>query len=425
MLGVLALRSRLRGGFPCKRKVELAQNSAAQHIALGHWEAASQELRLLVRRKLGGVRSQVLYAQVLRGIQRPMEALEVVEEALQSHPNHLDLIHQKGKVLLDLGASQEALSYLFQCVPIIHGEEDHLDLASAFFQEGYIKEAWDQISPFIVQSRNGRLYALAGDCHFRWKQYCRALFYYLKGQYCGWKTHTMVMRIGFCLLHCNKLNEAERYFHRILVHDSSDVLSTLGLGAVLEAKRQYQQALAVYQGGNAWDHCHGIILRQAGLCAIRMKQHQFAEMYLKAAIRHGERSPKSFAFLAYCLECQHKWVDAEKVYFQLIEEHPDHVAGYRGIARLFGVGLSNHIDERTGLAMAHQAVKISPDAISWELLSACEARIGNFIKAHDIQEQLSSYPSDEHSRQRRHRAMRTLRQKTPLDEHLVCQALVA
>ena len=425
VLGLLTLRMWFWGYLPGKLRVEEWQKAASQYIALGQWEAAFHKLRHLHRRRLGGVKTYVLYAQVLRGIQRPDEALSIIEEGLSSSPDHLDLIHQKGKVLLDLGRAPEALDHLSRCHPIFHGEEDHLDYASALYRAGHIEEAWGQIASFVSHSLNGRLFALAADIYYHWKQYNRALRYYFRAQYCGWKTHPMMVRTGFCLFHCGKLDAAERIFHKLLVYDSSDVASTLGLGAVLEAKRLWGQALVVYQGGKCWESCHGKVLRQAGLCALMTKQWRFAELYFKAAIDHGEDSPKTLSYLAYCLECQRQWSAAEKVYKLIIEKHPDHVAGYRGVAWLFGVGLSNTVDAEMGLAMARQAIKRTPDAVSWELLSACEARAGNFTRAHDIQEKLSCYSVDETTRKRRASAMRTLRRGQPLDENLVCSTLVA
>lgn len=425
VLGLLTLRMWLRGCLPTKTRVEAAQRLASQHIALGQWEAAYQKLNRLHELHLGGVKTNVLYAQVLRAIQKPQEALTVVQEALVGHPGQLDLIHQRGKALLELGRFEESLKDLSECRPIFQSEEDYLDYASSLFSSGYIQEAMTEIDPFVASSMNGRLHALAGDIYFSWKQHEKALVNYMRAEHCGWKSHPLLCRCAFCLYYCGRLEAAEQLFHKLLIHDSTDIASTLGLGAVLESSGRYNDALIVYQSGPCWNSCHPIILRQAGISALMVRQYRFAEMYLRAATQAGEATPKTLSYLAYSLECQRKWPEAEAVYKELVENNSDHIAGYRGVAYLYGIGLTRQTEPEVGLAMAREALKRAPDAVSWELLSACEARAGNFMTAHDIQEQLSSFSPDETTRRRRHSAMRTLRKGLPLDENLVCTSLVA
>jgi len=78
-----------------------------------------------------------------------------------------------------------------------------------------------------------------------------------------------------------------------------------------------------------------------------------------------------------------------------------------------------------GISIAKKALELCSDPTSWELLSACEARAGNFNTAHNIQENLSSHNEDKQTRLRRQHAMRTLRKKMPLNEKLVVKSLVA
>lgn len=419
-----ALLRWVRGLFPGKQKVQSAQRLVAQHIALHEWDAAMKTLSPYLEHKVGGAETWILYCQILRGTRQPEEMLKATEEARRHHPGHREVALHRGKALLDLGMSEAALECLSAVEDVMRNEEDHLDLGTALFLQGKIQQAWEQVAPFVTHSRQGRLYALAADCHYHFKQYRAALIYYFMAEHCGWKTHVMQIRMAVSLQASGQNEEAEQIFQALVSLDSSDVEATLGLGAVLQAKGHYHEALSVYQKGKAWDRCDKRILRQAGLSALHTQQYPFAQLYLETALRQGDRAPETLARLAYALECQKKWHEAEKIYLQLIEDHEDQVAGYRGIAYLFGVGLST-LDPEKALAHAHRAVKILPDAISWELLSACEARIGNFSKAHQIQEQLSSQSHDEVTKKRRHKAMRTLRKNMPLDGNLVGNTLVA
>lgn len=344
--------------------------------------------------------------------------LKAADEATRRHPGHWEVALQRGKALLDLGMNEAALQCFQTARDVVRTEEDHLDMGTCLFNLGKIQQAWEEVAPFVTSSRGGRLYALAADCHYHFKQHRAALIYYFMAEHCGWKTHVMQIRMALSLKASGQLEEAREIFQALVTLDSGDVEATLGLGAVLQAKGHYHEALSVYQKGKAWDGCDKRILRQAGYAATHTHQYSFAQLYFETAIRQGDEAPEIFANLAYVLECQKKWHEAEKIYLQLIERHNDNVAGYRGIAYLFGVGLST-LEGSKAIAYAHNAVKILPDAVSWELLSACEARVGNFSKAHQIQEQLSSQSSDEDTKKRRHKAMRTLRKNMPLDSNLV------
>ena len=72
-----------------------------------------------------------------------------------------------------------------------------------------------------------------------------------------------------------------------------------------------------------------------------------------------------------------------------------------------------------------QALEMRADGAAWDLLSACEARAGNYDRAHDIQQKLSSDSPDRDTQQRRQLAMAALRRRQPLNTSHVGRALVA
>jgi tetratricopeptide (TPR) repeat protein len=425
LLGAGAFTAWLRQAHPSKRSVDRLLANCSCLIATRHWEQALTIVRPLCRRQLGGVRARILCSQIYRATHQLHKALEMIELGLKEEPQHLGLLLEQGKILLQLKRPQKALDALGQCVPVLRSCEDHLDLATALFQTGHIDAAWSEIEPLLAKSQTGRAFALAGDILFANKQYSDALMYYFKAKHSGWDSHRIAARLGYAFLGTAQYDEAERRFLTILEKDPTDIASTLGMGACQEIYGNYKDALDIYQDDQVWALGNSLILRQAGYCAVHAGQYAFAELYLDAAIKKGSSCPKALAFLAYSRECQGKWEAAEETYFQLVKNFPDEAAGYRGLAWLFGIGHSHQLTTDSGIAMAEEAIARQPDASSWELLSACEARAGNFNRAHDIQERLSFQEGNGDQKQRRRQAMRALRKGQPLNATLVYHHMVA
>lgn len=425
LLALSALFVWLRVSYPSKQTRSSIHQEVSQAIALGSFEQALKTLKPLIIKNPHDTRTVVLHAQILRGMEEYTAALAVLQETLAKDPKNLKLVQERGRTLLEQGHPDRALEDFNCCSQVMRNEGSALDLATAHFQVGHVEEAWTVLQPYALESSNGRLLALAGDCHFHWQNFELAVGLYQQAQHYGWSNQQTLARTGHGLRSTGNLLEAERYFRSILAYDSSDISATLGLGTCLEARGQFDRALMIYQGGQAWDEGDPRVLRQAGICAVHTKQYPFAELYLTEAVHRGAKSPQALAFLGYCLEAQKKWKQAEQLYLQLTEEYPDHVAGYRALAWLYGVGLSSQLTQEQGLAVAQQALQLLPDAISWELLSACEARAGNFVRAHHIQEHLSQSAQDKDTQNRRRLAMRTLRKNLPLDENHLPRELVA
>jgi tetratricopeptide (TPR) repeat protein len=393
-----------------------------EEIVLKNWASARS---LLAKCTSKEVEWYILSLELLCELKDWENALPLADEALAQHGDQLQLHLKKGHILMALDRPQEAIDHFVRAEPIQQDESDRLAHARALFQCGQFNLAWIGLEPFIQSSRSGPLLALAADCLFAQRRYQQALLYYEKAAEQGIDNHQLMARHGHCLLRVGRLDEAEVLLRSILEVDESHLLATLSLGSCLEDQERYQEALEIYQNQTIWQLNDARILRQSGICAFYLGEYQYAELYLQEATRRGSQPRKSLAFLGYALECQQRWEEAEKVYHQLIQDHPDYVVGYRGLAWLYGVGISQAIDAETGLLYAKRCVEILPDTSSWEVLSACEARAGNFSEAHQIQENLSRNEADRATRQRRLRAMRALRQKLPLNEEFVARTLVA
>ncbi len=398
---------------------------ASEHLSLGQWSAAEKLLKKMYKREPSDEAIATLYVQLLRQTKRWQEAMTAIDGATRRDRASLLLLRERAKILLAIDRPEEALVTFQKCRPILRDEEDFYDLATAFYRTGKIAEAWEVLLPHVHDSRNGQLLALAGDCRFSRGQFDEALRLYEEAGRAEHNNTQVLARRGHCLRRLHRFTEAERCFTEILRKDSRNVSITLSLGACLEARGQFAKALMVYQRGEAWEMGDVRLFRQAGFCAVHTERFDFAELYLRETISRGGTSEQVLAFLAYSLERQAKWEEAQAIYMRLTKRYPKHVAGYRGLAWLFGVGLTVNLNPAIGLQVAQKSLEILSDLSAWEVLSACQARAGNFTEAHDIQEGLSRQEQSRDAQLRRQRAMRALRKGVPLDENLVARALVA
>jgi tetratricopeptide (TPR) repeat protein len=425
LLGLATLREWLLRYKPTQKTIEKVHKTASQKIALGEYESALKDLSSLYKKGARDIETFLLYINILHKTNQTPAAFSMLQEAFALYPKSLNLHLEKGKILLSQENPSEALKALRKAKPILKEEDDFIYYATALLQTDNPHEAWPYLKKLSSNTKNGKVMALLGDSCFRMKNYRKAIFYYKQAQDLQWNNYRITSRLAQSLQCIGKYKEAEGFFLEILHKDPSDIPATLGYGACLEAHGKHEEALDIYQKGEAWDAGTPIILRQAGICATHIMHYDFAEIYLRESIQRGAQTPQALAFLGFCLEKLFRWEEAEEIYLRLVAEFPRHAAGYQALAWLYGVGLSISLDAEHGLSMAYKALKLLPNAISWEVLSACEARAGNFQKAHNIQEQLSSQEQDEDTLRRRRYAMRLLRKKQPLDAHQVDRALVA
>lgn len=425
LLALLLIWRKIDSQPRIKTNLEQIHRVVRQRFAVCDWESARRDLSGLAHLEDADETTLVLYARSLRGCKRYEDAESCLAKLLERNPAHMEAIKEHGKLLLEQGKPQEALQKLNQSVSSIRDEESLIDLSAALFANGDVEAAWKHVEQHALQSSNGRLLSLAADCQFYWKNYTLAIQLYQQAEHYGWSNYRTISRTGQSLCCVGSFLEAENHFRELLNYDPEDCFTRLALGFCLEKQELFEQALDVYQQCKTWDQNHPHLLRQAGICAAYMGEFAHAEFYLKSAIRQNVVSPRTYACLGYSLECQKRWDEAEEVYLDFIERYPEHVAGFRALARLFGIGLSRKITPQDGIAFAQFAVQLLPDSASWEILSACEARMGNFSRAHHIQEHLWTQAPDKETRERCHKAMRALRKCQPLDEQHVGHVLVA
>jgi tetratricopeptide (TPR) repeat protein len=353
------------------------------------------------------------------------KCLDIIESREKLYPNNLKLQRLKSQALFQQKNYPDSLDTLLKCKAVLRNNDDKTQLAELYYHTQNYDKSIELLKETLAKDALAKNLALLGDCYFRKENFSEALVFYRKATQKGLIKKQILNQMGHSLRHMKEYDKAIDLFNEILSKDSHCTSSTLGLGACLEALGEYHHALNLYRKSSLWKSKDPIALRQAGVCCLHLKRYRFAEIYLQKSINKGQESLQSYLFLTSSLERQKKWQEAESIYFKLINLFPEHVSGYRGLAWLFGVGLGSNIDSTTGISMAKKSLNLLNNAVSWEILSACEARAGNFLEAHHIQECLSSQNEDRDTRKRRQLAMRSLRKKIPLNGSLVSHNLVA
>jgi len=423
-----------------EKSIQRILKRVEQSLSLQDWEKAENELYQLIEQEKGGKEAFLLEIKILRGQNKLQEALDRVRQHSRMFPEELLFRLEEGKVLLELKQPQEALTAFHVCTPILRGESDIFSLASALCQAGYPQECLDALAPYlypknlkdcptgsldIQPSLNGQILALAGEALYELKHFSEAIAYYRKALELGYKTHHLSVQLGHAYRRFGHLAYAEQTFRDLLDKDVGDIDATLGLGACLQERGLHHKALLIYQASLALHAKEVRLLHQAAHAALRIKKYRFAEVYFFEVLQQQEPEPHILSYYGFCLENQKKWQEAEQAYLKLIQLFPNFYQGYRALAWMFGVGLSQTLSQTQGLNFAHVALKLKHDPLSWEILSACIARTGQFDKAYQIQLALSKQDKEGEQRTRRQQTLRTLRKKMPLGDTLVTRTQVA
>ena len=349
----------------------------------------------------------------------------MARDAANKEPEELLYRVEEGKVLLELGHVSKALACFQMASPILRKESERVELATAYLHAGDADHCWEILEPLLAASPRVQTLALAGETLMGKVHYAEAIFYFTLCIEKGGDTHQIQTLLGHSHRLSGNFGEAERIYRKILEKDSSDVAATLGLGACMEERGFYQRALSIYRAGKAWEKKDPRLLLQAAGCSFYIGRFYDAEEYYSQIIENKGHTPDLLAHYGYVLEMQQKWEAAENTYLKAIELFPADPKGYRALSWLFGVGLTVTLSNEEGLALAHQALSMSADLLSYEVLSAAEARAGNFEAAHQIQEYLSTLDKEPSERIRRSHLLKALRKHLPLDSGHVSRRLVA
>ncbi len=398
--------------------IQTQLKKCSAHLSLHEWEEAKKELLPLLKKEKGGKETLLLHIQILRGTNHLEEALKEVSAASKKYPEELLFRLEEGKILVGLKRFQEALETFNVCAPILRTETDLIFYASAHLHSGHPHETLAILDPLLKITQNGEIYSLAADALAEKNLWQEALVLYKNALALGYQKHHIWIQIGHAQRYLGKREEAEKIFRTLLDKDSSDIEATLGLGATLQDRGSFHRALLTYQSVPAWNSQDTRLLKQAALCALHTKKYHFAEKYFKQVVETTPPTAEVYTLYGYSLECQEKWGEAEAHYLKMIHLFPQFPQGYLSLAWLYGAGVASFSSEQ-GLYFAHCSLKLKNSITAWEVLSACEARKGNFKKAYQIQESLSLSDEDRESRFFRQEALRSLRKNIPFDPLLL------
>ncbi|MFN0065119.1 MAG: tetratricopeptide repeat protein [Chlamydiales bacterium] len=425
LISYLAIRQWARTLRLSSATVQNTLGEISRHISLEEWDLAASKLIPLLENKKGGKQAQLFHIQILRQEKAYTKARNLVLQAMRDYPEELLFRLEEAKILLKLGEYQEALEAFHFCSPILRTESDICAIAEAYLRCGYPTQCFDMIEPWLAHTKEGKFFALAAWAHFSLKDFGKTIAYTQQALELGYRTHKLMIQLGHAYRRYGNLAGAEQLFRSLLEKDAMDIAALLGLGACFQERGLYQKALLLYQAGPLWKKKDNRLLAEATLCALNIERYSHAEEYLQLLLEKEEPTSKILSYYGYCLEKQKKWQEAEQSYLRLIQTFPSDPNGYRALAWMFGVGLTQTLSKEQALNFAHIALNIHADALTWEILSACEARIGNFSRAYEIQKFLSEHDQDRESRTRRQGALRRLRQQTPLTDDQIIHILVA
>lgn len=423
LLGAILFREWWSSYWFSQKKNKLFKE-IAYHISLEEWELAEKTILVLLTKK--NYRYQVLlsYARVLKETDRVEEALIVIEEGLLNQKEEKHLFY------LEKAHCFEALKQYDKAVPLFYKSQDNfLDTKDyvAFsrsllmlFKPKEAKQVLECVKEKLV-SFDQKL--LMGEICFVLKDYKNTLFWLKEAlELSSAFSVDLNKKIGHTYRKLQLYEEAKQCFQALIEQDPYDFEALFALGLCEEEQKNYKKALLIYQTSYLWGKRDPLLMRHGGECAFFEKNYLLAKKCFQQLLRQDKAAfQSSFIWVkyAFCLEALRDWRKAEEIYIFITKKFPYCIEGYKALSWMYGVGLSTDITLQVGLLYAKHSVQLQKDQMSLEILSACEARAGNFKKAYEIQSLLISYDNSKEEQKRRQRVLRNLRQNLPLDnEHL-------
>lgn len=419
----LFLRAWLKSHHISSFRVRSTLSEVSRHLSLEEWDLAASKLIPLLENKKGGKRAEFYHIQILRCQKDYKTALKKVQHAQLLYPDELKVLLEKGKILLALKQPKKALETLRCCKNIFRTEGDYLAFASAYLECGFPSECLEILTPWLKEECGYECFELGAKAFFAQKNYAQAIDCAKKALAEGPQSHSLHILLGNAYLKHGNLTLASHLFQKLFEKDSLDVAALLGLGACMQERGEHAKALLLYQSGKAWDNKDPRVFYQAGICALKTQKYSYALHYFQEVFQL-QKDVRTAAYVGFCLEKLEKWQEAEQHYLRMIQQFPNKYHGYRALAWLFGVGNTKTLSDSQGMDFARISLKILPDKMAMEILSACYSRCGAFNQAMDIQRQLS-LSDKENECARRQQVMRQLRKEAPLHNGLIEHTLVA
>ncbi len=405
------------------------RNYAAQVIRdvrlsmeLKEWSAAEKKLLPLLKKR--SYRRQCLfdYMRILRALQRFDEAEICLAEAKKLHLYGPRFFLEIAYKAYRHGAYKESCQAFSLITNELFEEQDAAKYASALMHLGHLNAACGVIEPWISPLSCQETYITVGDIYFVSKRYSDAIEFYNRAYALGPCPLEVVYNLAHSARICGDYVEAGKLFRKLLSETSYREEALFNIGLCEQKQGRSRKALLIYQSSDLWSRGDALLMKHAALAAMDQRDYHLAAHCWSLAFQcctYAEdwQCGLNYGFSLCCLK---KYADAEKVYLKVIQRFPDCPTACKALAWLSGVGYASIVTASAGVEYAKKALQAQHSSEVLELLSACEARTGNFDAAYEIQSFLAGQDISLIQKKRRAQIMRNLRQKLPLDhQHVV------
>lgn len=391
-------------------------------IELKEWAVAEQKLLPILKKRF--YRRQCLfdYIRILREMERFPEVEKLLAEAytlkLIGTPFFLEVAYKAYR--------HSAFKECVQAFSLVPGEKleerDVAKFASALVRVGHVNEACNLIEPWISPLSHQETYITVGYIYFTAKRYTDAIEFYSRASALG----PCPIEVTYNLAHAHRISsnymQAGQLFRKLLAEPEYKEEALFNIGLCEQKLGRSNRALLIYQSSRLWAYGDALLMKYAAKAAMDIKDYALAETCWGVALKCSTFAEDGNCCLNYglCLCRLRKYIEAEKIYLQVIQKFPESVTACKALAWLAGVGFAKIVSPEEGLKYAQRSVQLHRSRETLELLSACEARLGNFDAAYEIQSFLASQDTSLVQKKRRAQILRNLRQKLPLsDQHIM------
>ncbi|BAE80860.1 conserved hypothetical protein [Chlamydia felis Fe/C-56] len=391
-------------------------------MELKEWSVAEQKLLPILKKRC--YRHQCLfdYMRILRGLNRFDEVEKLLAEARKLNLRGPQFLLEIAYKAYRYGAYKESCQ-AFSLIPKDRFEEqDAAKYASALVHVGHLDAACSIIEPWISPLSHQETYITVGDIYFASKRYQDAIEFYNRAYALGPCPVKVIYNLAHSSRICSNYLEAGKLFRKLLSEPNYREESLFNIGLCEQKQGRSRKALLIYQSSDLWSRGDALLMKHAALAAMDQSDHHLAEYCWNLAFQCSAYAEDwqcgvSYGFSLCCLK---KYSDAEKIYLKVVQKYPDCPAACKALAWLSGVGYASIVTAEAGLEYAKKALQFKHSPEILELLSACEARSGNFDAAYEIQAFLSAHDISLEQKRRRSQIMRNLRRKLPLNpQHIV------
>lgn len=401
------------------RHAQQSIREVRRHIELKEWKEAEQKILPIFKKR--GYRRQCLldYVRITRALHHFAES-----EKWLSRASKLKMFEHKFFIEMAYKTYRHGVYHktvqAFSLVPQDLLEElDAACYAAALGRIGEISAACTVIEPWISAVSHQETYLTVGYIYFIARRYQDSIEFYGRALALGPCSNEVLYQFAHSHRICGHYAEAQELFQRLLEEPRYKEEAYFNIGLCLQELGYASKALSIYQGSKFWSRGDARLMKHAAKAAMNQKNYQLAEQCWDVAFRCSTYSEDISCLLDYGLSLciLGKYSSAEKIYLKIVQKSPECVTACKALAWLVGIGYASIVSPSSGIEYAKRAVQITQSIETLELLSACQARIGNFDEAYEMQSFLSAYDHSLQQKTRRSQIMRNLRKKLPLDYH--------